>query len=331
MNVLFVGDPHLKITRFQLAKQFLAWLDDTVRVTKPDLVVILGDTFDTHAVVRSEVMSEFMTSVYRIVDANIPCVYVVGNHDLFKPNDTTYNALSHLVNRVTNLYIVDKVTELFDMTFVPYIHNPSLFPRETKQICIAHQTFKGADYGDITTQEGVDPNLISAEIIISGHIHKKQVLGKVIYPGSPFSQGISDINQTKGLIMLDTASLKEKFIPCPLPMWRGDKFIVEQGFTVDDVHEYIVANVTGSKDHWVIDLTGTRAEIYGYISSSNYKKAIDGVDIKVKTTYTDKEKRQVRIESLSAEDIISQYIVKVYSGSLDKTILTQKAIELLKS
>ena len=62
-RILFIGDPHLKINRFDLATKFLTWLDALIEKEKPDLVVNLGDTFDTHAVLRSEVMNIFMAHV----------------------------------------------------------------------------------------------------------------------------------------------------------------------------------------------------------------------------------------------------------------------------
>jgi DNA repair exonuclease SbcCD nuclease subunit len=235
-----------------------------------------------------------------------------------------------MVGKVNDFTIVDKTCEIDGITFVPYQHNPNSFPKETRSICVAHQTFKGADYGDITTKDGVDADAVSADIIISGHIHKKQVLGKVIYPGSPFSQSVSDINQVKGLIMFDTTTLKNTFIKCPLPIWRGDKFTLDQTFSIDDLHAYVEANIKGSSDHWVIDITGTKADISSYLSSKRHREAIEGVDVKIKTSYVDKEKRQIRIEALSIEDIVSQYVTKVYSGSLDKDLLKTKALELLK-
>jgi DNA repair exonuclease SbcCD nuclease subunit len=331
MKVLFVGDPHLKINRFELSKSFLKWLNSTIQELKPDVVVNLGDSFDTHSVLRSEIMTEFMNHVYSVLKLNIPYIYLVGNHDLYKPSDNKYHALSHLVGRIDNFYIIDKTQDLFDMTFVPYLHNPAIFPLKTLDICVAHQTFKGADYGNITTQDGVDSEAVSASIIISGHIHKKQDLGKVIYPGSPFSQGVNDINQIKGLMLFDTKTFERKFIKCPLPMWRGDKLTIEPGFTTEDMYKYFVNNLVNSLDHWTIEIVGPKAEIIKYLESAKHKKAIEEISLKIKTSFTDREKRQVRIESLSIDNIIAQYVAKVYSGSLNKSILTEKALDILKS
>jgi DNA repair exonuclease SbcCD nuclease subunit len=331
MKVLFIGDPHLKITRFDLAKQFLSWINGVVSTHKPDLVVNLGDTFDTHAVLRSEVMTEFMKHV-DACRAVAPYVYLVGNHDMYKPNDAKYHALSHLVGKLNNFTIVDTVQDLYGMTFVPYCHDPESFPKKTLEICVAHQTFKGADYGDITTKDGIDASSIQdVQIIVSGHIHKRQILesgGREIrYIGSPFSQSASDINQLKGVSIIDTATFKEEFIVCPLPMWKGVKYELSPSFTAEDMHEDLIHQLN-DKDHWVVEITGPKAEVLGYVGSKKGKSIVTGRDVKIKTIFTDKEKRQVRIEATSLSSIVSQYIDKVYSGSIDKETLKSKAVQI---
>jgi DNA repair exonuclease SbcCD nuclease subunit len=340
MRVMFVGDPHLKITRFDLAKQFLEWINGVIEKHKPDLVVNLGDTFDTHAVIRSEVLTEFMKHV-DIVNKTCPYVYLLGNHDMYKPNDAKYHAMSHLKGKIKGFTVIDEVTNLRGMTFVPYIHNPENFPKQTLPICIAHQTFKGADYGDITTKDGVDASSINgAEIIISGHIHKRHRLQtqsstdirgpQVIYIGTPFSQNASDINQIKGVSIIDTSTYAEEFIACPLPVWKGVKYELSPTFTADEMHQELIETLN-DKDHWVVEITGPKTEVIGYLGSKKGKSITVNRDVKIKTIFTDKEKKQIRIEATSLSSIISQYIDKVYSGSIDKDLLKSTASEVLKS
>jgi len=337
MKLLFIGDPHLKITRFDLSKQFLTWIDSIIEKHKPDLIVNLGDTFDTHAVLRSEIMTEFMNHVDKCRKI-APYIYLLGNHDMYKPNDAKYHALSHLVGKIDNFIVVDKPQELYGMTFVPYTHNPDNFPKSTLPLCIAHQTFKGADYGDITTKEGVDADGIEgAELIISGHIHKRQKISpskqkglQVFYVGSPFSHSASDINQIKGVSIIDTETLREEFITCPLPVWRGLKYDLSPTFSTEEMHEDVVHKLNDI-DHWVIEITGPKAEVLGYLGSKKGKSIVIGRDVKIKTIFTDKEKRQVRIEALSLDSIVSQFIDKVYSGTIDKELLKSKANEVYES
>ena len=58
---------------------------------------------------------------------------------------------------------------------------------------------------------------------------------------------------------------------------------------------------------------------------------ISGIDVKTKPHYVDKDKRQVKIKALSMESIVSEYVVKVYAGSLDRIELENKAIEVLNA
>lgn len=327
MKVLCIGDPHLKITRLDQSREFLKWLDGVIVDLNPDLIINLGDTFDSHAVIRAEVLSEFMDHVYRSLET-APYIYLVGNHDMFKPNDSKYYALKHLKNKINNFIIIDEPTEYKNMTFVPYTHNPDNFPTKTSKICIAHQTFKGADFGNITTKDGVDADAVAAEIIISGHIHKKQVLGKVIYPGSPFSQSVNDINQVKGVMLFDTNTYAQKLIECPLPMWKGLRYEISPSFNCDNLHEELSESIN-DQDHWVIEITGPKAEIIGYIGSKRANELFNGKDIKIRTEFTDREKKLTTIKAISIGTIVDEYIDKIYSGALSKDELKLKSIDLL--
>jgi len=336
-KVLFIGDPHLKINRFDLARQFLAWLNSVILIEKPDIVVNLGDTFDTHAVLRSEVLNEFMAHVDLVLNNNMEYVYLVGNHDMYKPNDSKYHAMKSFKDRHPKLHIVDETQELFNITFVPYKHDPSLFPKSTLPICVAHQTFWGADYGSILCKDGVEPQSISGcEIIISGHIHKRQSLISngpksihVLYVGTPFSQGAADVDQIKGITIFDTDTYKQTFIQCPLPSYKKMALYLSESFGSDDCYNEIEQRIKGSKDHWILEIDGPKPEILSLLNSKKYKDLIKDVDVKVKTNFIDKEKKKVTIEVKTIDSIVTDYVNKVYSGSLDKAILIKVAKELL--
>lgn len=336
-KILFIGDPHLKINRFELATKFLYWLNQLIAEKRPDIVVNLGDTFDTHAVLRSEVMNEFMSHVDFVNSLNIDYVYLLGNHDMYKPNDAKYHAMRPFKNRNKKLHIIDKPTELFGMSFVPYQHDPNAFPRDLLPICIAHQTFFGADYGPVIAKDGVTPDsLRNCEIVISGHIHKRQILestgaasAQIIYVGSPFAQSASDTDQTKGITIFDTATYAQEFIETPLPQYRKIKITLCDYENIDAIHGSICNYINNTKDHWILELEGSKPEIVGYLSSDRYKALVKDIDIKIKTVFTDKEKKKISIEASTMDSIISDYINKIYNGSLDKRILLETAKTIL--
>jgi DNA repair exonuclease SbcCD nuclease subunit len=264
---------------------------------------------------------EFTNAIY---------VYVLGNHDMSKPSDAKYHALRSMVGLHPGRFIiVDKRMDIGNITLVPYMHNHQDFPKDTKEIVIAHQTFVGADYGYTRPEVGVDAGLVSAELIISGHIHKRQNFGKVYYPGTPFAADAKDMDQIKGVMVLDTDTYNQVFIPSPFPLWRHLAFTLSPEVTIADVHTGLVTALN-NKDHWVLDLTGTKSEIMGYLNSNKYRDAVEGCDIKPNHTFTDKDKRKVKIQSLSMETIFNEYIDKVYSGNLSKDQLKGMALGFLK-
>ena len=331
MKILFIGDPHLRIHKFTLAVQFLAWLNGLIKEQKPDLVVNLGDSLDTHAVIRSEVLSELMAHIYYVLGLGIPYVYLRGNHDQFSPKDGKYHAMLAFKGRIANLHIVDEPQDLFGMTFVPFLVDGTTFPKKTQSICVAHQTFLGADYGPVNAEEGVDAATVSADIIIAGHIHKKHSVGKVVYVGSPYSQDASDINQLKGISVFDTLTLQFTFHQSPFPVWRSFKWEVGAGeLTVDELHRRLKEQLEGTTDHWVIELTGPKAEVVGYINTSRYRKLVKGYSVRLKTSFTDKQKQRVSIGSTSMEQIVSEFVHKVYSGNLDKAVVLANAKAILE-
>jgi len=329
---MFIGDPHLRINKFSLATQFLSWVNSFIAEQKPDLVVNLGDSLDTHAVIRSEAINELMSHIYYVIDLNIPYVYLKGNHDQYSPKDSKYHALLPFKNRIANLHIVDEPQDLFGMTFVPYLADGKDFPKKTLPICVAHQTFIGADYGPINALEGVDANTIGADIIISGHIHKKHNLGKVVYVGSPYSQDASDANQIKGISTFDTDTFEFSFTQTPMPTWKTLIFTIDSVAASADVHvalEQATADRT-QFHHYLLEITGPKAEVVAYVESAKYLKLVKGLSIRLKTVFTDKERKMISINAVSMEEIISEFVGRVYNGSLYKDKVLQKAKEVLE-
>jgi len=321
-SILLIGDPHLKITRFDLAIQFLNWVTELAVKLEPDWVVNLGDTFDTHAVVRSELQVEFKKHVNTIMEhGKSKYFYVLGNHDFYKPTSSKYNALQVMEDFHDDFKVIESRYDIGNVTFLPHYPDHKLFPRDTKEICIAHQTFIGADYGYNRPDVGVDPDKIAAEIIISGHIHMRQGFGKVIYPGTPYGQSVDDIDQFKGVMLFDTETYKQKFIQSPLPMWRGIK--------IDLRDEQKPALTFNDKDHWVVEVTGPKAEVVAFRDSEEFKKAKKGCDVKFKPKFTDKEKRLIAIEAVSMDKVMAEWVEKVYQGSVDKELIVNKALEIL--
>ena len=326
-KILFIGDPHLRMSNFQQSIEFLRWVEKQVETHRPDIVCNLGDTFHDHAVVRSELLKEFQDHIRNCLFNSQRYWYILGNHDQYKPKDNKYHALQTF--NLHRLRIFDTVQDVGDnITVVPYVQKFEDFPLNTNQICITHNTFIGADYGFKREDAGVNADKVSAEVIISGHIHKRQSFGKVIYPGTPFAHSASDVDQTKGLLLFDTATYEQTFIESPFPRWRQIEFEATQDNPISNLHELLKTELN-EQDKWIVKVTGPKVEIAAYFKSKQYINLIKGKNVVTKAVPTDNNKQKVQIKATSIESIMNEYIDKVYDGSLDKQLILQKTLDII--
>lgn len=331
MKILFIGDPHLRVNDFEQGIEFLKWVEEVALLHKPDVVCNLGDTFHNHAVLRSELMTEFRNHVNNIVACGSKYWYVLGNHDQYKPKDNKYHALQTFEG-LQGLTIFDTITGLpkHNITVVPYVQKYEDFPLSATGLLITHNTFIGADYGFKREDCGINADKSNADLIISGHIHKRQQFGKVIYPGTPYAHNATDVDQTKGLLLFDTTNFEQTFIESPFPKWKSLEFEISPELNIAGLHAAL-SKMLNSIDKWILKVTGPKAELSAYFKSKQYFKLIDGKNVIVKTNPTDAEKQnRVQIKSSGPADIIDEYVRKVYSGGADKLLIIHKAQEIIK-
>lgn len=318
----------MSINNFKQSLALLKWVEEVADKYKPDIVCNLGDTFHTHASLRSELLTEFKYHAERIA-AKRPYWYILGNHDMFKPKDSKYHALQ-LFN-IPNFRVFDKITELpeHNITVVPFVPEFADFPLKTQSICITHNTFVGADYGFKREDCGINADKISSDVIISGHIHKRQTFGKVTYPGTPFAHSASDVDQTKGLLLFETSTFKQTFIESPFPKWRQIEFEVTHGNPLANLGEILKIELNDT-DKWILKVSGLKVELAAYFKSKEYLQLVKGKNVVSKAIPTDKNKQKVQIKATSIENIMGEYINKIYDGSLDKQLILQKTLSIIE-
>lgn len=275
-------------------------------------------------------MGEYIKHIDFVISLKIPYYHILGNHEFFKPNSSKYHALQSLIDHNPQFYkVVDERFEFDNITMMPYVHDFKTFPLDNKEILICHQTFIGADYGFKREDVGVNADKISSNIIISGHIHKRQTFGKVNYVGTPFAGNSNDVGQIKGLSLFDTSTYNTTLIESPLPKWSMVEFSVTSTSPMSDLHKILIQtlNIT---DKWIIKASGPKAELTAYFQSKEYLNLIKDKQVISKTSPTDKIKTKIEIKSASINSIIAEYIDKVYDGSLDKQLITRKVEDIIK-
>jgi predicted phosphodiesterase len=213
--ILAIGDLHFKKDFPHITDLVMTKIKEKIQTLQPDIVVILGDTLDTHEKIDMKTQNKAGRFIKEIA-AERPVVVLIGNHD--RPDSTTYlteDSCFYLLKGFQNIHIVDRVMsfkfetegtkEKLRFVFVPYV-SPGTFHEALdtledkvmidKPVAIfCHQEFRKGHHGD----EWAENN----PILISGHIHTfSQPQTNIIYPGTPYQISFND-QSAKGILICE--------------------------------------------------------------------------------------------------------------------------------
>lgn len=202
-RTLVVGDIHAATDELLDCEALLAGISSLKKFY--DVVIFLGDQFNTHSVLSLPVVDFWRRSVTELRRQGWQQIYLRGNHDMAAsgrgPNalDVFRDLLGPDDIVVDNSCVVDGITFLSHQVDPQVFYDQiSVLGSSNSELLICHQTFQGAQYENgIYAHDGLDQDRVPHQSILSGHIHKAASFGKVCYPGSPRWRIASDANEDK--------------------------------------------------------------------------------------------------------------------------------------
>jgi len=204
-----VGDPHVKIGNLKESESLMGFVLSEALRLKVDRLEILGDLFDTHALVRLEILEFWQRWLTAFSEQPFKTIALVGNHDVPGDYSSQYSALHPFLLIGGNLKIVYKPYLNGKYGYLPYIHNNNDFIEQANELAnqgatvlVSHPNFEGAVYDNgVGILGAVSPDLLSHGLLhlIGGHIHTFLELGRVLYIGTPRWLTKSCSNKKKGI------------------------------------------------------------------------------------------------------------------------------------
>lgn len=210
IKVIRVGDPHVTARNLVDSQNLMNFVIQQAKTLEVDRVELMGDLFHTHAVKRIEVENFWFRIFKHLTNqgAGIDVLALVGNHDQPGSRELSYMSALDVFKPLKGVTIIDKPKVVDGIGYAPYTYDHKdfvdiahmLYNEGAKKVLVAHQTFTGAKYDNgFYAPDGIEPELIPQEHIISGHIHDRQVIGKCHYIGTPKWDTMSDANKEKGI------------------------------------------------------------------------------------------------------------------------------------
>lgn len=205
-KILFVGDQHVQVTNLEEIEKLICFIENVIKNQTPDIVILGGDMLHTHERLHTTALNKACEFIDRMRQL-VPTYVLVGNHD-YEGNQQFLTA-RHWLNPLkewSNVFIIDTVKTILDDTviLVPYVppskfvealetHKHLVNGKWKNSVCIfAHQEFYGCQMGAIQSEVGDKWNE-DWPMVISGHIHSRQLIQKnVYYTGSSMQHAFGE-------------------------------------------------------------------------------------------------------------------------------------------
>jgi hypothetical protein len=287
MRYLFVGDIHAVPEELEDCANLRKLVEFITFAEQVDVVVLLGDNYHTHNVIRAEVMNfyrEWFKHWRKTYQAKM--LSLVGNHDFAGEGQQIHSMQIH----EDQIKVIAEPEAFAGVLYMPYFSDREKFVEvanrfPTAQTLVCHQTFIGSRYENgLPALDGIDVKRIPQKNIISGHLHTPQSFDNVTYIGAPRWRTLSDANVSRSLWVYDIdvhGNVNKSF---PVNTGESCQQIRYVLITPDDPFE----GEMDPKHDWRVDIRGPSLFV------AVQKKLWTQPGVKVRTFLTDKPISKVR-------------------------------------
>ena len=234
-KILVIGDTHLGLGYpnsvdkwFRVHKEYFEeFLVPLVmrEMSSSDMIVHCGDLFDNRSVVPINILNYAQDLLEKL--SSICTVHIIiGNHDLYTKATNDVNTVK-LYKYIPNVTVYEEPTKI-DFYGKSILMLPWVEKKQDQTDLLKH--FSGCDYlfchSDLNgakmhltsvahkNQDKIDVEEFSGyKNVYSGHIHILQVSKNFTFVGNNFEMDRNDINNQKGIFILDVLLDEERFVP----------------------------------------------------------------------------------------------------------------------
>lgn len=197
-------------------------------------IIHLGDLVDRRKYITGIALNRVRNDfIQPILDRNLECHILVGNHDSVFKNQLEPNYVAEILkDRHDKLYYYDspEYLKIDDLTILmlPWIckdnHSQCIqMIKEAKaRVIFGHLELAGFSmYRGYSAKEGMNPGLFDDyHMVLSGHYHTRSTQKNIHYLGTPVDYTWADYNDPKGFHVLDTETLQLTFIKSPIELHK---------------------------------------------------------------------------------------------------------------
>jgi DNA repair exonuclease SbcCD nuclease subunit len=317
---LHLGLKNNNLTHLQDCEDFIDWFIEQSHKQGCETAAFLGDWHHFRNSINFVTLDTSLRCLEKLGKAFDQFYWFPGNHDLFyrdkrEVHSTVYG------KHIPGLTIIDKVTTIDDVTFVPW-----LVGEEWKEISKIKSRYmfghlelprfymnamvQMPDHGQLQSN-----HFIHQEYVFSGHFHKRQNQGKIWYIGNAFPHNYADTwDDDRGMMTLEWNGIPQ-FIAWPdAPKYRTLSLsqFMDKADDICKSKMYLKINLD-------IDVTFEEANFLRDTFLEKYN--IRELSLINEKQHVDIEESNIDISFSSVDQIVSQELTNISSEQFDTSVL----------
>ena len=310
-------------THNQDCEDFVDWFIEEAKKEQCDTCIFLGDWHHNRNTINLTTLDSSLKCLEKLGAAFEQFFWFPGNHDLFYKDKRDVHS-SAFGRHIPGVTVVDRVTTLDDVTLVPWLVGDEwktmkdlksryVFGHFELPSFYMNAMVQMPDHGEL--QRG---DLSSPEYVFSGHFHKRQHKGNVVYIGNAFPHNFADTwDDDRGMMFMEWGGVPQYRNWPDAPKFRSLKLsrLIEEKDTLMKSKMYLKVNLD-------IDISFEEAN---FIKETFVKEH----DVREISLIQDKDNVDILVEDQtdakfeSVDQIVTEQLVNIESDTFDKSTLLE--------
>lgn len=194
---------------------FVDWYIKNSKDNNCKIGIFCGDFHHNRNHINISTLDYSLTILEKLGQSFEKFYLMVGNHDLYYKDNRDLKSINY-AKHVPNVEIVDTITEVDDITMVPWLVGDEWkqIPKIKSNYIFGHfelpsfymnAMVKMPDHGELKAE-----HFKNQKYVFSGHFHKRQVTNNIHYIGNAFPHNYADAwDDDRGMMILDIKNNSE--------------------------------------------------------------------------------------------------------------------------
>jgi len=216
-------------THNQDCENFVSWFCDTARVQGCETAIFLGDWHHNRSTTDVSTMNYTVSNLEKLSQSFEKVYFILGNHDLFYKDKREINSVEFMrlfpnIVPIRELYTEGDVTIMpwligDEWTKVKQLKGRYIFGHLELPHFYMNAMVQMPDHGQLQTG-----HFQHQELVFTGHFHKRQQKGNVVYIGNAFPHNYADAgDDDRGMMTLEWGGKPEYHTWPDQPIYRTYK------------------------------------------------------------------------------------------------------------